>query len=510
MDLKKKQAFNQKMGRAKYPRHQNLANGGIVKRFADGGGVADTSAGPQGPLGAISNALGTNNNFRAGIANIQPGTNATQLNNAYTGANNALNTQTGLTNTLVPQAAQGVTNQGVLANQYLAMTQGQGPNPALAQLNQTTGTNVANQAALMAGQRGAASNVGLLARQAANQGAATQQQAVGQGATLAAQQQIAAQQNLANLSANQVGQAGQATTALNAAQQNEQNTLLGANAGYNNANVGMQSNINNVNAQVAGANQNQNNGILGGITGALSSAAGAVGLAHGGEVKMAEGGVAGNPLLSSPTPSAPAPNWAGQYMSPASVGGGPSVEATQSLPENETPSMGDAVKDARSNYQTQKAGKTVSGFDKQLDTIDSGMQSAPELGSQFASAAPTLGFASGGKVYHSGYFHEYFAGGGMAGGSVDAIVSPKEVYLNPRQVKEVVERGADPIKIGHHFAGHDKVKRDSMKNDVIKTKLEEGGVVLPIHITTHKDASHRGRKFIERAVAKHMKRPGGA
>lgn len=97
----------------------------------------------------------------------------------------------------------------------------------------------------------------------------------------------------------------------------------------------------------------------------------------------------------------------------------------------------------------------------------------------------------------------------MAGQSVPAIVSPKEVYLNPKQVKEVVERGADPMKIGYKFPGKDKVHKDSLKNDMIKTKLEEGGVVLPIHITTHKDASHKGRKFVERAVAKHMKRPSG-
>ncbi len=50
MDLKKKKAFNQKMGKAKYPRHQNLANGGVVKHF-DAGGIAmnATPASISGP-----------------------------------------------------------------------------------------------------------------------------------------------------------------------------------------------------------------------------------------------------------------------------------------------------------------------------------------------------------------------------------------------------------------------------------------------------------------------------
>jgi hypothetical protein len=73
-----------------------------------------------------------------------------------------------------------------------------------------------------------------------------------------------------------------------------------------------------------------------------------------------------------------------------------------------------------------------------------------------------------------------------------------------------VHEGADPIKIGHHFPGKDKVKgRDSKKNDVIPATLQEGGCVIPVHITTHPKASEKGRKFVARTMAKHMKRPGG-
>lgn len=88
-------------------------------------------------------------------------------------------------------------HQQELADQYQNVANGTGPNPAQAALNNATSQNVANQAALMAGQRGAGSNVGLMARQAAQQGAATQQQAVGQSAEMQAQQQLAGMQGLA-------------------------------------------------------------------------------------------------------------------------------------------------------------------------------------------------------------------------------------------------------------------------------------------------------------------------
>jgi hypothetical protein len=108
----------------------------------------------------------------------------------------------GLQGVAAQQAALAA-QQGATTQQYQNLASGVGPNPAQSMLNQQTGQNVANQAALMAGQRGASANVGLMARQAAQQGAATQQQAVGQGATMQAQQQIA---GLAGLSAQQQAQ----------------------------------------------------------------------------------------------------------------------------------------------------------------------------------------------------------------------------------------------------------------------------------------------------------------
>lgn len=94
-----------------------------------------------------------------------------------------------------------------LAQALLAQSQGLGPNPAMNMLNQQTGQNVAQQGALMAGQRGVGANPALLARQIAMQGSGIQQQATGQAATMAAQQQIAAQQALMGQQATMSGNA---------------------------------------------------------------------------------------------------------------------------------------------------------------------------------------------------------------------------------------------------------------------------------------------------------------
>lgn len=189
------------------------------------------------------------------------------------------------------------TQMGGLAGQLQAQSMGQGPNPALAQLQQATGQNVANQAALMAGQRGSSANAGLMARQAAQQGAGIQQQAVGQSAIMQAQQQLAAQQALQQqqgMMANVAGQQiGQAQSAANMYAQNalgQQANVLGAQAG-----------VNSVNAQIAQGNQRAQSGLIGGILGSVGQGVTAVGstqtqsgtsagLAHGGIVNYDDGG----------------------------------------------------------------------------------------------------------------------------------------------------------------------------------------------------------------------------
>lgn len=393
---------------------QHFADGGTALSGPSSAGNVSAPQGPQGIMGAISNILGTNNNFQASSADIQKGTNAAQLNNAYNGVQgalgqqqNALAQQEGLTSTLTGQANQGANTQNNLTDLLTQRANGAGPNPAQAQLNQNTGQNIQQQAALMAGQRGAGANAGLIARQNAQQGAATQQNSVGQAATMNANQQIAAQNQLQNLASTQVGQ-GQggvsaltgASNAFTGAQQGEQGILQNANTAANNAAVTMQSNINNVNSGVATGNQAQNNTILNDVGKGISSAASFIGgpggsKYKGGEVKLADGG------------------FVSQYFS-----------------------------------------------------------------------EPSKKMASGGAVKR-----------------IAAEVSPGEVYLSPGQVKEVL-KGANPMKIGHHVPGKAKVKNDSLKNDTVPADLEEGGVVIPRHITTHKMAPEKAAAFVHRAAGK--------
>lgn len=206
----------------------------------------------------------------------------------------ALAQQLALVNAYQPGGTQALGSQQQLLSDLGQASQGLGPNPALAQLNQATAANTANQAALMAGQRGSAANPALIARQAAMQGAQNQQNAAGQAATMEAQQQIAARQALAQQQAQMIGQqqTGQ--------QQYTGNVLNQTNA-QNNANLGMQNNINNVNAGLAGTVMDGQNALMGSLTGAAGSAMGLpapVPAAEGGIMYAAGGNV-------SPKPSGP-------------------------------------------------------------------------------------------------------------------------------------------------------------------------------------------------------------
>ena len=214
-------------------------------------------------MGGFFNEIGTlfgggpnNAQFTASGTNILQPSTVDQANQLYGQTQSGIAQQQAMANALAGQGTQGMGSQSALTAALQQQMAGQGPNPALAQLANTTGQNVANQAALMAGQRGAGGNVGLMARQAAQQGAATQQQAVGQSAVLQAQQQLAAQKQLQDLAASQVGQQQTGLNALNQATQGaQQNTLSGINA-QNNANVSMQGNINASNAGMAQTNAN--------------------------------------------------------------------------------------------------------------------------------------------------------------------------------------------------------------------------------------------------------------
>lgn len=408
--------------------------------------------------------------FQANTTPIEKPTNVGMTTQAYGNAQNGLSQQQAFINAL--QAQNGIGNQSNvfgqqqgLANQLQGVANGTGPNPAQAQLNQATGQNIANQAAMMAGQRGGGSNVGLLARQAAQQGAATQQQAVGQGATLEAQQRMNAlgalgqqQSNMANLATNQVGQQAGALGQYNQAAQSEQQNLLNSVAQQNAANVQMQSNINNANAGIAGINAQGQQGVAGGLLNGVSSAVGAL-FAHGGQVKMADGGM--TPSLGvdlNLSPQGPMSN-AGRFL----YGSAPSQ--TQPL---DFSAMGKTGKDAQGAQALYAAGNNAAG-----------------------TAAKGIGAAVKG-------IEKMFA----EGGKVPAMLSPGERYLSPAEAKSAAQGKVDASKAGEKIPGKAKVKGDSLANDIVPKTLQEGGLVIPKSVMESKNPKKEAAAF----VSAHMKK----
>lgn len=162
--------------------------------------------------------------------------------------------------------------QQKLANALTLQSQGQGPNPALAQLNQTTNANNQAAAGTIASQRGL--NPALAARLGAETAANNNQTAAGQAATLSAQQQLAAEGALQT----NLGTMGGETL------QNE-STLQGAQAAQNNAintgSLGAQGLTADATKQTAAGNA----AVIGGIAqGVGSLGAAALGKAQGGVI----------------------------------------------------------------------------------------------------------------------------------------------------------------------------------------------------------------------------------
>jgi len=225
-----------------------------------------------GDIGTLFGGGNENSSFSAQGAPIMQTVDPNQLSTAYGQTQSGLAQQQGLIGAL--NAQNGIGNQNQVYGQLQGVANGTGPNPAQAMLAQQTGNNIAAQGALAAGQRGAGANVGLMARQIGQQGAATQQQAVGQGATLQAQQSLGALGQLGGMANQQAAQQIGAVGNYNQLAQGQQGQLLGAAGQLNSANVGMQSNINNANQSMANTNANNAASTIGGLTGGLSAAGG--------------------------------------------------------------------------------------------------------------------------------------------------------------------------------------------------------------------------------------------
>lgn len=225
----------------------------------------------------------------------------------------------GATNDFTPGRAFGPNDKTQMSNFNAAQSQGQadyshaqggfdaltaalqqqmnggGPNLANQNLQNFTGQNIANQAALMGGQRGASSNVGLMARQIGQQGANIQQQAAGQSASNVLQQQLAAQQQLGGALSSQGQLANQYYgTAVNG--QNAQNANI----------MGDIQGANRIGSEQAGQNASMNRGIMGGLGNVAGSLAG---LGGGKEKFFAQGGQVQQPQQPLP------PSWQQNFLS---------------------------------------------------------------------------------------------------------------------------------------------------------------------------------------------------
>ena len=407
-------------------------------------------------MSAVSGLLGTAGGTNGTGFNVQTPVSNQQVQNALTTGTQALQQQQGLAQQYTPAGQQALASQQQLLAQLSQEAQGQGPNPALNQLAQATGANTSNQAALMAGQRGASQNAGLIARQAAQQGAQNQQQAAGQAATLSAQQQLANQQQLAAQQAQLTGQQMGAQSTYTQAAQGNQNALLNAIGGQN--------------ATQAGLAQTQMQGqqnLLGGLLGAAGSGLGVLSKAEGGPIHGYDvGGPVNSQQVNGPQSAF------GQFLKGKSQLTQGAAQFGQGLGQ----AVGSMFKPSAPKPQTMAGGPA--------DTTSNTQQQSP--GAQTASDIPMMQAAEGGNV--------------------PAMVSPGEQYLEPDDVKKV-KQGANPLAVGERIPGKPKYPGNDYRNDTVRKDLKEGGLVIPNKVMQSKTPAWDAMKFVHAHMAKGGKVP---
>jgi hypothetical protein len=435
----------------------------------------------------------------AGTSGIYNPTSVAQLGTAYGGVQGAQTAQQNLLSAL--QGQNGLGNQSQNYNQLQGVINGTGPNPAQAMLAQQTGQNVAQQGALMAGQRGAASNVGLMARQAAQQGAATQQQAVGQGATMQAQQSLNAIGQAGQMANTQAGQQIGQTNANTAAQQAEQAALINAQLGVNNSNVGIQSNINSVNGQLANTQMQGGQGLIGGLMNGASSVLSS--LADGGDVEPISTTNSEmspqNGQLLSPTPAAPAPgpqSMFGKFLK----GAVKKDKGPGTAPASGAQTGPQALKEGTSNLVQALAGLHGSSDPSSIGQNEGDATNAP--------AGPMGNFAAPDDSGDDQPLGDIDTPEYAKGGRVPALVSPGERFLKPKDVKEVAKGKKSPMKAGETIPGKPKVggAKNSYANDTVPKKLEVGGIVLPRSVTQSKNPEKDAAAFVRDVLAKRKRK----
>jgi hypothetical protein len=441
-------------------------------------------------------------------AQLTAPTNTGQIGTAYTGTQGAMTGQQALLQAL--QAQNGLGNQAQVYGQLQGIASGT-VNPAQAQFAKNTAQNVGNQAALMAGQRGASQNVGLIARQAAQQGAGIQQQAVGQEAAQQAQNQIAAIGQAGQLATTQAGQQIGQTNANVSAQQAEQQNLLQALQGYNTNQVQSQASVNAGNAALAQTTmQGQQNLIGGALNGAASFLGGGSGggAAQGGEIiKLANGGwTQQGPAVIAQGPTSDPSRQPLQFA--------PGDPSNTELASGQQPEDPNAPKNSFTRFINNSAkNKNVSdqpfqmsqqnGKPAQLQTGMSNLISA--LGGKgkkqtsVSTGSPDVDSSVGtygtGAAGGADTVQQQPVGGMIQGGFSGSAQSP---YAQGGMTKDFRAGGkvnASSLKEKAVKGGND------YSNDKIPAVLSEHEIVLPRSVTLSKDPVGESAKFVAKVIA---------
>jgi hypothetical protein len=404
----------------------------------------------------ISGLLGTAGGFKG--TGVDAPTNVTdpgQIAQSYAGTQNSMQAQQQLLQALQAQNALG--NQSQVYNQMQGVVSGTGPNPAQAMLAQATGQNVQNQAALMAGQRGASGNVGLMARQNAQIGAGLQQQAAGQGATLQANQSLGALQaagQMANTQANQ--QVGQ-TNANAAAQLQEQGNLMGA-----------QANTNRINAGLVGDTASQQAAVGGG---ALSGAGSAM-------AAFAGGGVVGDPNQAQDQSQGQPKSGFGQYLKAMSNGNGNQGKQSLAPIQQGMNNFGAGLGKMIASWGNGPSGSATNRTDDQTqqDYLDADTALATHPGDGIGPQTQAQSLA-GTEVQLPADNTDAFAKGGAVG---------------------------NMLKAGGKVPGKPPVPGavNTSKNDTVPALLSAGEVVLPRSVTQSSDPVNAAAQFMAALIKK--------
>jgi hypothetical protein len=363
-------------------------------------------------------------------------------------------------------SGQLVGNQNQLYNQQQQFAQalqqqaaGQGPSVAGQQLQQALQQQQAGNFAQAASSRGEAP---ALANRNAMQANAQQSQASAQSAALAkAQEAMNAQAQLGNVYGNMSNQqAGQQQLDLSAQNANQQ-AQLGAQEAT---------------SKIGQAQNQAQAGTVGGIAQGIMSMAPML-AAHGGVVHYDGGGI-----VDPTTAASPYTNLIQSGLTPA---------AANAVIDNQTPAQG------LKNGPQSPLGKMLAG-------LKSGQQQASKSDNPFFSSMMGIGQGIGAAIGGMKSASQNSPSPSSApsdtptmqqpptpgqdlavmskGGKVPAMVSPGEIRVpanKAKNPKEAERYAAYAAKSGKKIPGKPRVDSDSLQNDTIPRNLNEGDIIVP-------------------------------